>query len=129
MLNKPFCTVGLSPWDEKTLAEGDPVTMWRPAGRLQLGLSLVLGVFAGVTLLLIPALVTPANQASTTETEGLISALSRSDSSTGPETASPASTGTSDKLQLGLGLFLLLLPASVLSFLTRKWAVRKLQQY
>src|SRR3989304_8722080 len=103
--------------------------MWRPGGRVQLGISLTLGVLAGIALLSIPLLVTPTQQASTTETEGLIAALSRSDSSTGPETASPASTGTSDKLQLGLGLFLLLLPASVLSFLTRKWAVRKLQQY
>ena len=103
--------------------------MWKPSSRIQLGISLTLGVLAGIALLSIPLLVTPTQQASTTETEGLISALSRSDSSTGPETASPASTATSDKLSLGLGLFLLLLPASVLSFLTRKWAVRKLQQY
>jgi len=128
MLNKPFCTVGLSPWDEKTLAEGDPVTMWRPAGRLQLGLSLVLGVFAGVALLFIPALVTPANQASTSDDGGRITSFALSESTAGPGTTSPAST-TADRLQLGLGLFLLLLPASVLSFLTRRWAVRKLQQY
>ena len=103
--------------------------MWKPSSRIQLGISLTLGVLAGIALISIPLLVTPTQQASTTETEGLISAFSRSDSSTGPETASPASTATSDKLQLGLGLFLMLLPASVLSFLTRKWAVRKLQQY
>lgn len=102
--------------------------MWRPGGRVRIGISLTLGVLAGIALLSIPAL-SPTNQASTTETEGLTSAFSLSDRLTGPETAGPASTIASDRLSLGLGLFLLLLPASVLSFLTRKWAVRKLQKY
>ncbi len=103
--------------------------MWRPGGRVQLGLSLVLGVFAGVALLSIPALVTPANQASTSDDGGRITSFALSESTAGPGTTTPASTSTSDRLQLGLGLFLLLLPASVLSFLTRKWAVRKLEKY
>jgi hypothetical protein len=103
--------------------------MWRPDGRVQLGISLTLGVLAGIALLSIPLLVTPTQQTSTTETEGLTPALSLSDRLTDTETAGPTSTSTTDKLSLGLGLFLLLLPASVLSFLTRKWAVRKLQQY
>ena len=102
--------------------------MWRPAGHLQLGLSLVLGVFAGVALLFIPALVTPANQASTSDDGGRITSFALSENTAGPGTTTPAST-TADRLQLGLGLFLLLLPASVLSFLTRKWAVRKLEKY
>jgi len=98
--------------------------------RVQLGISLTLGVFAGIALLSIPALLSPPQQqTSNIETEGLSPALSLADRSTGPETTGPASTAISDKLSLGLGLFLLLLPASVLSFLTRKWAVRKLQQY
>lgn len=103
--------------------------MWRPGGRVQMGIRLVLGVLAGIALLAIPALLSPTNQASTTDTEGLTSAFTLATRSTGPETAGPASTTASDKLSLGLGLFLLLLPASVLSFLTRKWAVRKLRQY
>lgn len=104
--------------------------MWRPSSRIQLGISLTLGVLAGIALLSIPLLVGPTQQASTTETEGLTTVPSFFNTrSTDTETARPASTSASDKLSLGLGLFLLLLPASVLSFLTRKWAVRKLQQY
>ncbi len=102
---------------------------WGPGRRVRIGISLTLGVLAGIALLSIPALLSPTNQASTTETEGLTSAFSLSDRLTGAETAGPASTTASTRLSLGLGLFLLLLPASVLSFLTRKWAVRKLQQY
>ena len=104
--------------------------MWRPGRRVRMGVSLTLGVLAGIALLSIPALVTPTNQASTTDPEGLTSAFSLSDRLTGAETAGPASTNTtSDKLALGLGLFLVLLPASVLSFLSRRWAVRKLEKY
>ena len=101
---------------------------WGPGRRVRIGISLTLGVLAGIALLSIPAL-SPTNQASTTETEGLTPAFNLSDRLTGAETAGPPSTTASDRLSLGLGLFLLLLPASVLSFLTRKWAVRKLQQY
>ena len=102
--------------------------MWRPSSRVQLGISLTLGVIAGIGLLSIPLLVTPAQQASDADTGGRISAFTLSESLAGTGTTGPPST-TTDTLSLGLGLFLLLLPASVLSFLTRKWAVRKLEQY
>ncbi len=120
---------GIIPRHEKSMAEGEaPGMIWRPGRRVRIGFSLTLGILAGIALLSIPALVTPANQASDTDTGGRISGFALSESLAGTETIPPAST-TSDKLSLGLGLFLVLLPASVLSFLTRKWAVRKLQQF
>lgn len=114
--------------------------MWGLGRRVRIGMSLALGVLIGIALLSIPAIVTPTNQASTTDAEGRFSPKpSFAEALTSEPTLAPASANTtavpaplniaSDELALGLGLFLIFLPASVLSILSRRWAVRKLAQY
>ncbi len=103
--------------------------MWRTAGRTRLGLSLVLGVIAGIALLSLPALVSPGSEASASDTGGRItSALGNEPSFQGP-TGSVSSGSTSDRLALAFSLFLILLPGSVLSVFARRWATRKLEKH
>ena len=107
--------------------------MWRPASRTRTGLSLVLGVFVGIALLSIPAFLSPSPptaQSSDTETRSLfeIQALSNVPS-TGAQKGTSAESTVSEKLSLGLNLFLILLPASVLSILARRWTRKKLSDY
>ena len=93
-------------------------------------MSLVLGLFASIALLSIPAIISPTHQGSTPNTEGTTPTFALAERFTGSQsTGSDSSNGTSEALSLALGLFLILLPASVLSFLTRRWAGRKLPDW
>lgn len=104
-----------------------------------MGMSLALGVLAGIVLLSVPALVTPTNQASTTDTEGRFSPEPAFAEALTPETTAASASNTttvpapisiaSAELALGLGLFLIFLPTSVLSFLSRRWAIGRAQKY
>ncbi len=107
--------------------------MWRTAGRTRLGLSLVLGVIAGIALLSLPALVSPGSEASASDNGGRITSdLSPQTGSALPfqgQTGSVSSGSTSDRLALAFSLFLILLPGSVLSVFARRWATRKLEKH
>ena len=97
---------------------------------MKLGLSLVLGVIAGIGLISLPALVSPTFQASNPDT--VVSpeiSSSRGALSAEPPNGPLTTSLTSDTLTLTFKLFLILLPGSVLSVLTRRWAVRKLEDY
>ncbi len=95
--------------------------------RASLGLSLVLGVLAGVALLSLPALVPPGQQRSDADTGVGLSFLANEAPT--PPTRSPPTSPTSDRLGLAFGLFLILVPGSILSLAARKWATRKLEDY
>ncbi len=95
--------------------------------RPSLGLSLVLGVLAGVALLSLPALVPPGQQGSDADTGVGLSFLANE--ATTPLTRSTPTSPTSDRLGLAFGLFLILVPGSILSLAARKWATRKLEDY
>lgn len=104
--------------------------LWRPLSHTRMGLSLVLGVIAGIALLSLPALVSPAYQGSNTDT--VVSPQSmdaRNTLSAEPSIGSFTTSPPSDKLVLAFKLFLILIPGSVLSILARRWASRRLEEY
>ncbi len=104
--------------------------LWRPLSRTRTGLSLVLGVIAGIALLSLPALVSPAYQGSNTDT--VVSPQSmdaRNTLSAEPSIGSFTTSPPSEKLVLAFKLFLILIPGSMLSILARRWASRRLKDY
>lgn len=106
--------------------------MWKPGRRFRIGASLSLGVLVGVILVAAPALISPTvfhatSDSQTRSTNGLVPDFLSAQPAT--STSSPTVTGPSSVLPLALSLFLILLPASVLSFLAKKWAARKLPDY
>ena len=104
--------------------------MWNRPTRIRLGLSLVLGVLAGIALLSLPAFVSPSYQPPGPDTAGRVLSLSNKEASTAePATGSFLADSNSDKLALAFKLFLILLPGSILSVLARRWATRKLEEY
>ena len=105
--------------------------MWKPLGRTRLGLSLVLGVLAGVALLSLPALVSPTYQSPSSDSgDKAVNILSLANSFASDRvTGSSTTSSNSDRLALAINLSLILLPGSVLSILARRWAVRKLEEH
>ncbi len=99
------------------------------SNRTRLGLSLVLGVLAGVALLSLPALVPPGQQSSDADTGVSPTLLIASRVMSPLETEIPTTNSTSDKLALAFGLFLILVPGSILSVVAKKWATRKFEDY
>lgn len=90
----------------------------------------MLGVIVAVALLSIPAIVSPGHPASTSNPEGNRFISDFIASPAGAQSTGTDSTNTlSDKLSLALGIFIILLPASVLSFLSRRWAARQLPDW
>ncbi len=105
--------------------------MWRPASRTRLALSLILGVFVGVSILALPALVFPASTQSESSQSlypGRIDSLSAQPAMIDSQGTLPTETG-SDRLAFAIRLFVVLLPASFLAIIARRWATRKLADY
>ena len=118
---------------ERTYREKRPEAigkLWRAQSRTRLALSLILGVFVGIALLSLPALVSPTYQAADPDTVVKPQSLSFNGArSAEPSIGSFATGSTSDKLVLAFKLFLILVPGSILSVLARRWATRKLEDY
>ncbi len=109
---------------------GEIGSLWRAPSRTRVGLSLVLGLFAGIALISIPALVSPTDQASNAYTVvGPQSWSLRDTLSAMPSNNSLTAGSTSDRLVLAFKLFLILIPGSVLSIMARRWASRRLEEY
>ena len=104
--------------------------LWRPESRARLGLSLTLGLVVGIALMSIPGFVSTyqAPEASRTDAGVTPTLLALKAQPSIPSTNSTQAS-TANNLALAFSLFLILLPASVLSVVVRKWATRKLEEH